>query len=141
MYHLVKFGSQFLKKFDQITKRGKMVKIRILIEERQSLNFWPRKWSIGLRYDLKSPISPCWPNDMVQNIASPLDWHMNFLVNWSKVNCILKNQTLTFWSNLSTEDHNSSKHVKIWNLFIKKSRNKEIKKSKIQDFIFKSQIF
>ena len=45
---------------------------------------------------------------MVQNIASPLEWQMNFAVNWSKVNCILKSQTLTFWSNSSAKNHNSS---------------------------------
>ena len=56
-----------------------------------------------------------------------------FLVNWSKVNYILKSQTLTFWSNSNAKDHNSSKHVKIWNLFIKKSKS--------QDFILKSQSF
>ena len=33
-----------------------------------------------------------------------------------------KSQTWTFWSNSSAKDHNSSKYVKIWNLFIKKSR-------------------
>ena len=30
MFHLIKFGPQFVKKFDQISKRGKMVKIRVL---------------------------------------------------------------------------------------------------------------
>ena len=41
--------------------------------EREIYDFWPRKWSIGLRNDLKSPISSFLPNDMIQNIANPLD--------------------------------------------------------------------
>ena len=31
-----------------------------------------------------------------------------------------KSQTLTFWSKSSFKDYNSSRHVKMWNLFIKK---------------------
>ena len=64
---------------------------------------------------------------MAQNISNSLEWQMKFAINWSKVNCILKRQTLTFWSTSSTKDQNSSKHIKIGNLFIKKSRNQEIK--------------
>ena len=56
-----------------------------------------------------------------------------FSINWSKVNCTLKSQTLTFWQKSSVKDHNLSKNVKIWNLFIKKSKS--------QDFILKSQSF
>ena len=55
-----------------------------------------------------------------------------------KSNFTLKSQTLTFLSKSSVKDHNSSKHVKIWNLFIKKSRNQDsiLKKSKFLNLKF-----
>ena len=39
MYHLIKFGSQILKKFDQIIKRAKWSKLGFLTEKGQFLNF------------------------------------------------------------------------------------------------------
>ena len=132
MYHLIKFGSQLLKKFDQIIKRAKWSKLGFWLRKGNS-DFWPSKWSIGLKHDFKSSIASFLPNNMIQNITNPLDWHMNFAVNWSKVNCILKSQTLTFWSKSSAKDHNSSKHVKMWNLFIKKS--------KIEDLVLEFEFF
>ena len=131
MYHLIKFGSQLLKKFDQIIKRAKWSKLGFWLR-RSISDFWPRKWPIGLNHDSNGSIASSWPNNMVQKITSSLDWQMNFSVNWLKVNCTLKSQTLTFWSKSSAKGHNSSKHIKIWNLFINKSR--------IQDFILKRWI-
>ena len=55
-----------------------------------------------------------------------INWIDSWLsVNWSKVNCILKSQTLTFWSKSSVKDYNLSKHVKMWNFV-----HQEIKKSR-----------
>ena len=39
MYHLINFGSQFLKKFDQISKRAKWSKLGFLTEKGQFLIF------------------------------------------------------------------------------------------------------
>ena len=120
-------GSQFPKKVIQITKRAKGSKLGFWLRKGNFWFFWPRKWSIGLWHDLKSPIASFWSNGMAQNIASPMDWQMKFSVNWSKVNCVLKSQTLTFWSKSNAKDHNSSKHVKLWNFFIKKHFHDEQK--------------
>ena len=107
-------------------QKGKMVKIRVFDWERAISDFWPSKWPIGLKHYFKGSIASSWPNDMVQNIAISLDWQKKFAVNWSKVNCILKSQTLTFWSKSSSKDQNSSKHVKMWNLFVKESNIEDL---------------
>ena len=54
-----------------------------------------------------------WPIHKVQKISNALDWQMNCPVNWSKINCTLKSQTLTFWSKSSAKGHFSSRWVKI----------------------------
>ena len=36
--------------------------------ERANSDFWPSKWLIGLRHDLKSSIASFWPNGVTQNI-------------------------------------------------------------------------
>ena len=50
---------------------------------------------------------------------------------WNSVNWYTESQTLTFWSKSSIKNHNLSRHVKMWNFFIKKSKS--------QDFILRSQ--
>ena len=88
---------------------------------------------------------------MVQNIASPLDWQMNFAVNWSKVNCILKSRSLTFCEiqvpkiiihqNMSKYETYSSRNQKVkisfWKVKISKLRNF----SKCWKFLIFSQLW
>ena len=99
-------------------QKGKMVKIKVLTGKGKFLVI--DLANIGLRNDLKSPIASLWPNNIAQNTTSPLDCQMNFSVNWSKVNCILKSQTLTLRSNSSAKGHFSPRCVQTWNLFTKK---------------------
>ena len=119
-------------------QQGKMVKIKNFDWERGISDFWPSKWSIGLKHDLKSSIASFYLMEWLK-ILLKINWIDSwFSVNWSKVNCTLKSQTLTFWSKASVKDHNSSKHVKIWNLFIKNQKVKisfwKVKISKLRNF-------
>ena len=104
-------------------QKGKMVIFRVLTAQRQFLTVWPSQWQTKLTYGLKDPMELSWHTQQVQKIPNAQDWQMNFPVNWSKFDCILKSQTLTFWSKSSVKIHFSSKHAKSWNLFTKKSQN------------------
>ena len=90
-------------------QKGKMVKIRVLTNKRQFLIFDLEKCLIGLRHDLKVSNASFWPNGMSQNFPQDQLIDSWFSVNWSKVKCTLKSQTLTFWSKSSVKDHNSSR--------------------------------
>ena len=120
------FGSQFLNKFDQITKRAKWSK----------LGFWLRR----LVFRLSTQIYDLMVWDMISRIQihhfDLMAWFKTFLrINWliienwstiEKVNCTLKSQTLTFWSKSNLKK----------SYFIKTCENiqvvhQEIKKSKL----------
>ena len=94
MCHLVKFGSQFLKKFGQITKRAKWSK----------LGFWLRKgnfWSFNLANDQLS-----------SNMISRTQWHHLDLITWFKRSQV---HWIDRWIFQST-DQKSTVHwkVKLW---------------------------
>ena len=101
-------------------QKGKMVIFRVLTIQRQFLTVWPRQWQIKLNHGLNNSMTSSWHIHKVQKIPIALDWQMNFSDNWSKFDCTLKSQTLTFWSKSSAKGHFSSRCVKTWNLFIKK---------------------
>ena len=104
-------------------QKGKMVIFRFLTVQRQFLTVWTSQWQTKLNHILKEWILSSWPIQQVQKTSIALDWQMNFSVNWSKFDCTLKSQTLTFWSKSSAKSYFSSRHVKLWNLFIKKPKN------------------
>ena len=103
-------------------RKGKMVIFRVLTAQRKFLTVWPNQWQFKLTYGLKDPMALSWHVQQVQKILIAQDWQMIFPVNWSIFDCILKSQTLTFWSKSNAKIHFSSRHVKLWNLFIKKSK-------------------
>ena len=102
-------------------QKGKMVIFRVLTVQGQFLTVWPNQWQTKLNHRLKNSMTLSWPIQEVQKISNALDWHMNFSVNWSKFDCTLKSQTLTFWSKSSAKGNFSSRCVKTWNLFTKKT--------------------
>ena len=107
-------------------QKGKMVKIRVLTKKVQFLIFDLTNdllvWDMISRIKMIHFYLMTWLKTLLK-----INWLADeFSVNWSKVNCTLKSQILTFWSKSSVQDHNSSKYVKIWNLFIKKSKKSRL---------------
>ena len=94
-------------------QRGKMVKIRVLIENDWFLTFYLihdlLTWGIILRIQRQHLDLIPWLNSFLKIKQLIVEiWSTNEKVNW-----YTKSQTLTFWSTLSFKDQDSSRHSKI----------------------------
>ena len=101
-------------------QKGKMVIFRVLTAEGQFRIFNLANGKLGSKMVSRTQWHHLDLMTRFKKISKALDWQMNFPINWSKINCTLKSQTLTFWSKSSAKGHFSSRCVKTWNLFTKK---------------------
>ena len=104
-------------------QKGKMVIFRVLTAQRQFLTVWPSQWQTKITYGLKDSMTWSWHIQQVQKIPNAQDWQMNFPINWSIFDCILKSQTLTFWSKSSVKIHFSLKTCQIMKLVHQEIKN------------------
>ena len=104
-------------------QKGKMVIFRVLTAQRQFLTVWPNQWQTKLTYGLKDSMELSWHTQQVQKDPKCTRLTVEFPSQLINFDCILKSQTLTFWSKSRVKIHFSSKHAKSWNLFTKKSQN------------------
>ena len=109
-------------------QRGKMVKIRVFIENDWFFDFWPNTWLIGLKHDLKDSSTSFWPNCMTQFISQDQLINSWNSVNWWKSQ-LMKSQLIHQKSNFDflikiefqkSRFINTFKNMKIYHQKIKK---------------------